>query len=178
MSENNKSSLAGKIIKIVLLTILALIVAAVIYVVALFNGKAPVPQAAVSYAATRIGYSEEKKETLEKAVNVYNIVQKSGVSAEVKELRKATLAGTSQEELVQQAHHIYTSLPESTFEEIREELEIAPRDFEEGKEIIDRAMEDFAITGEFTLSEEDQKALGALAAQYGITEESLEAWLQ
>ncbi len=167
--------MAGKIIKYVLLGLLVLVVAVVIYALALANGKVPLPKGAAVKIAESMGISQSEKEQMEKALDVYNILQKSEISDDVVKLRKMAMRGASGEEVAVQLQQSYESLSDDTLEQIRDRLEITPDDFREGKGIIDRAMESYAASGEFALSPEDRKTLEDLGRRYGLPEEAFDS---
>jgi hypothetical protein len=171
-----KNLTPGQITGIVILSLLVLLISALIYGSSILKGKTPVPQVAVRVIAKKAGIPESEQENLEKALNVYSILQKSDVSGDFKELRNSAVRGASQEEMAVRAYGIYTTLPESTLESIRKEWEISQEDFTAGKIIVDKAMNEYAATGTFTITSDEEATLRDLGEKYGVSEESLSSW--
>ncbi|MBN2625796.1 MAG: hypothetical protein JXA95_03950 [Spirochaetales bacterium] len=166
--------MTGKIIKYVLLGLLVLVLASVVYAFALANGKVPIPKAAALKIAEKANMSETEREQVKKALEVYNILQKSEISGDVVTLRKMAMKGADEKEVAAQLQKSYASLSEDTLEEIRAALEITPDDFDQGRTILDKAMASYGSTGKFSLEPEEEQFLKDLAVKYGVPEEAFD----
>jgi hypothetical protein len=168
----------GKIIKFVLLGLLVLVLASAAYGLALANGKVPIPKAAAMKIADKAHMTETEKVQVEKALEVYNIIQKSETSGELVALRKMAMKGADGDEVAVQLQKTYASLSDDTLEKIRACLEITPDDFSKGRSILDKVMAGYGSTGKFSLEPEEEQFLKDLSVKYGIPEKAFDEQTQ
>jgi len=129
-------------------------------------GYFPAPKLITNQIAKKMDMSEQEAETLNKVINLNQVLLKSDNEQEYKRFRKIITSETEQNELVNFIVTDYEHLTDDTKESIRQQLEIEEADFDTLIESLEIAIDNYEKHDVFETDKEE--SINEIINKYGL----------
>jgi hypothetical protein len=157
--------------KKILLAILILLILLTGYLLGIYMGHFPAPKLITNQIAKKMDMSEQEAETLNKVVNLNQVLLQSDNKQEYKHFRKIITSESEQNELVNFIVTDYEKLTDDTKESIRQQLEIDEADFDTLIESLEIAIDNYEKHAVFKTDNEE--SINEIINKYGLDEDFL-----